>query len=103
MSHQDYEAALDDLKQDASAWSTLSGTFAEARTLVNDVELARYEMDGVGHMLGAETNYNGAQDTIYNLVDTAVTVFQSISDKLTETKQNYEKADGYSQWLLDQG
>ena len=103
MSHQDYEVALDHLKQDASAWSTLSATFVEVRTLVNDVELARYEMDGVGHMLGAETNYNNAQETIYNLIDSAVDVFQSISDKLADTKTNYEKADGYSQWLLDQG
>jgi hypothetical protein len=103
MSHQDYEAALDDLRQDATAWSELSASFAEVRGIGDGLELARFEMDGFGHMVGATENYNGAHDTIYTLVDTAVAAFQSISDKLTETKQNYERADGYSKWLLDQG
>ncbi|QCQ15902.1 hypothetical protein [Microbacterium sp. RG1] len=103
MSHQDYEAALDDLKQDATAWSTLSGTFAEVRTIVDGCELGRWEMDGFGHMSGAEANYNTAHQTIYTLIDSAVAELQSVSDKLLETKRNYEAADGYSQWLLDQG
>lgn len=103
MSYEDYEAALGDLEKDATAWSDLSTTFGDVRNLVEECELARFAMDGIGHMVGAEDNYNSAQGSILTLVGEATTVFLEISDKLVQTKRNYEAADGYSQWLLDQG
>lgn len=103
MSYEDYEAALGDLQADATTWSDLSTTFGEVVGIVEECALARFEMDGVGHMVGAEENYSTAHESILTLVGAAKTVFQEVSDKLTQTKQNYEAADGYSQWLLDQG
>ncbi|WP_101847920.1 hypothetical protein [Zhihengliuella sp. ISTPL4] len=103
MSYEDYEAALEDLRADALAWSDLAETFSAAKTIVAGCRLAMYEMDGIGHMLGAEANYNEAHTTIQGLADRAPTVFTEISDKLLDTKRRYEEADGYSQWLLDQG
>lgn len=103
MSYDDYQAALGDLEADAKAWSDLSATFSDVAGIVEDCALARFEMDGIGHMVGAEENYNTAHETILTLVSGAQTVLQAVSDKLTQTKRNYEAADGYSQWLLDQG
>ena len=96
MSYEDYEAALEDLRADALAWSDLAETFTTAKTLVAGCRLA-------GYQLGAEDNYNEAHATIQGLADRAPTVFTEISDKLLDTKRRYEEADGYSQWLLDQG
>ncbi|MFJ4045611.1 hypothetical protein ACIPV2_07715 [Microbacterium sp. NPDC089987] len=103
MSYENYEAALRDLAADSTAWSDLSATFGEVAGIVGECGLARFEMDGVGHMVGAEENYNTAQETIQTLVDAAKIALQDVSDKLIQTKRNYEAADGYSQWLLDQG
>lgn len=103
MSYEDYKASLEDLKADSLAWSDLSETFTTVKSIIAGCALAAYEMDGIGHMLGAETNYNSAHSTIQSLADTAPTVFTEISEKLLATKQRYEEADGYSQWLLDQG
>ncbi|MGX5697565.1 hypothetical protein ACWKWP_15300 [Agromyces soli] len=102
MSYEDYSAALGDLRTDALAWSDLSETFSTVRGIVEGCALARYEMDGVGHMVGAEDNYNAAHTTFLSLATSAPEVFRQISDKLLATKQRYEEADGYSQWLLDQ-
>ncbi|MDH5131896.1 MULTISPECIES: hypothetical protein [unclassified Microbacterium] len=103
MSYEDYEAALEDLEADSKVWSDLSTTYGEVAGIVEECALARFEMDGIGHMIGAEENYNTAQDTISTLVDDAKIALQAVSDKLVQTKRNYEAADGYSQWLLDQG
>lgn len=103
MSYEDYEAALEDLRKDSVAWSDLSETFSTVSTIIEGCALARYEMDGIGHMIGAEESYNSAHGTIHGLADAAPAVFQQISTKLSDTKKLYEEADGYSRWLLDQG
>jgi DNA-binding ferritin-like protein len=102
MSYEDYEAALGDLKRDADAWSELSQTFASVQTLVEGCAMRRYEMDGVGHMVGAEDNYISAHTAFSDLTGQATSVFDQIAEKLLTTKRYYEEADGYSQWLLDQ-
>ena len=101
MSYEDYSAALDDLRRDALAWSDLSEMFTTVRAVVEGCAMARFAMDGFGHMAGAEENYSAAHARFLELSSTAPTVFQQVSDKLTETKRRYEEADGYSQWLLD--
>ena len=103
MSEAKYEAALSDLQHDSNTWEDLSNTVAEVRGVLDGIALAPLEMDGFGHMTGAEANYNTAHEMIYGLVDGAVTVLYEISDQLVSTKRNYESVDGYSQWLLDQG
>lgn len=103
MSYEDYTASLDDLAKDSIAWSDLAETFTTVATTIEGCALSRYAMDGVGHMVGAEDNYNSAHSTIYGLAAAAPTVFEQISTKLAETKKRYEAADGYAQWQLDQG
>ncbi|MRG59796.1 hypothetical protein GE115_07935 [Agromyces sp. CFH 90414] len=102
MSYQDYQAALGDLKKDADAWSALAETFTSVQTIVEGCAMARYEMDGVGHMVGAEENYIDAHSTFLTLTGEASTVLDQIAQKLLTTKRYYEEADGYSAWLLDQ-
>lgn len=103
MSYEDYKAALADLAKDSVAWSDLSATFETVVSTIESCALARYQMDGVGHMIGAEDNYNSAHGTIHGLAAAAPDVFQQISTKLAETKKRYEEADGYAQWQLDRG
>lgn len=103
MSYEDYEAALDDLAKDSEAWNDISETFSTVASIVEGCALPRFSMDGIGHMVGAEDNYNSAHEAINGLVSAAPGVFGQISTLLSDTKKRYEEADGYSQWLLDQG
>lgn len=103
MSYEDYEAALEDLQADAETWTALSETFTTVVSTIEGCVMGRYEMDGIGHMVGAEENYNSAHGTIYDLASAAPQIFADISTKLSDTKKAYEEADGYSKWLLDQG
>lgn len=98
-----YEAALSDLNYDADSWESVAAEFDKLRSSVGECALARYEMDGVGHMLGAEDLYNSAQSQLLEWVTGAAATFREISENLRATRANYESADGYAQWLLDQG
>ena len=103
MSDESYEAALEDLATDSGAWGDLATTYGEVRTLVNSCDLVKFEMDGAGKMSGAEDNYRGAFEDIRDLVKSAEEVFGEISQQLLDTKSNYEGANGYAQWMLEQG
>ncbi|QAY72880.1 hypothetical protein ET445_05520 [Agromyces protaetiae] len=103
MSYASYEAALRDLSADAVAWDDLAEAFSAVNTILEGCGLARREMDGVGHMVGAEGNYNSALRTFSDLAAAAPATFTTIAQKLRDTKRTYENADGYAQWMLDQG
>lgn len=103
MDNARYEAALGDLSHDADSWEALGALFEKLRGTVDSCALARYEMDGMGHLAGAEDLYNEAQAKIFGLVSGGATTMTEIGENLRATRRNYESADGHARWLLDQG
>ncbi|MFC4224036.1 hypothetical protein [Lysinibacter cavernae] len=103
MTAQGFNVFLDELTNDAQTWD---GFAEEMRALLVIAEtgcnIPDYVIDGIAYGMGLKGTFDVAHTDFVEHLKSGVDYFASIGPILRQTRINYEAADGYARWLLEQ-